>query len=145
MTTVLVVDDEKHIREDLTKHLKKRNYHVYTAGTVEEAKKFILGEALDYALIDLRLDFASEFSGIKVFNFTLKNKPNLKPIVLSSYPFQDVKEQLKKEVKEEDEPDIILKKIEEDYIYKGSVQNYILAVLDKLEELGQKREKGGES
>jgi len=143
MITVLVVDDEKHIRKDLSKYLKKRHYHVYTAATVEEAIKIISGEKLDYALIDLRLDFASEFSGIKVFNFALKNKPDIKPIVLSSYPFQDVKEQLKKEVKEDDKPDILLEKIEEDYIYKGSVQNYILAVLDKLDELGQKKEKGG--
>lgn len=143
MAAVLIVDDEKHIREDLTKYLQMNNYQVYTAATVEKAKKFILSEVLDYAIIDLRLDFASEFSGIKVFNFALKSKPKIKPIVLSSYPFQDVKEQLKKEVKEEDEPDIILKKIEEDYIYKGSAQNYILAVLDKLEELGQKKEKRG--
>jgi len=140
MSTVLIVDDEEHIREDLGKRLKKRGYKVYTAPTVEEARKYISGEALDYAIIDLKLDIA-DFRGIEVFNYVQKNKLDIKPIILSSYPFEDIKEQLKKELKNENEPDRILKKIEEDYIYKGSAQNYILAVLDKLKELEQKRKK----
>lgn len=140
MSTILIVDDEEHIRADLGKHLRKRNYKVYTAPTDAEAKKCISSEALDYAIIDLKLDIA-DFRGIEVFNYLQKNKPNIKPIILSSYPFGDVKEQLKKKLKDEDEPSSILKKIEEDYIYKGSAQNYILAVVDKLKKLEQREEK----
>jgi DNA-binding NtrC family response regulator len=139
MSKILIVDDEDHIRADLARRLQKMSHQVVTADTVEKALQSIQKGELEYALIDLKLDYPSEFGGIKVFNYILKNKPHIKPIVLSSYPFQDVKEQLKKEVKNEKEPDIILKKIEEDYLYKGSVRNYILAVLDKLEELEQKK------
>jgi ActR/RegA family two-component response regulator len=138
MSTILIVDDEEHIRADLEKHLRKRDYKVYTAPTDAGAKKCISSEALDYAIIDLKLDIA-DFRGIEVFNYVRKAMPDIKPIILSSYPFEDVKEQLKKELKDEDDPDSILKKIEEDYIYKGSAQNYILAVLDKLKELEQKK------
>lgn len=139
MSKVLIVDDEDHIRSDLEKHLQKKNHQVVTADTVEKALQSVQKEELDYALIDLKLDIASEFSGIKIFNYILKNNPRIRPIILSSYPFQDVKEQLRKEVKDDKDRDIILKKIENDYLYKGSVQNYILAVLDKLAELEQKQ------
>lgn len=138
MSAVLIVDDEEHIREDLEKRLIKRNYKVYTAPAVKEARKCISNNVLDYVIIDLKLDIA-DFRGIEVFNYVQKNKPDIKPIILSSYPFQDVKEQLKKELKEKADPSSILKKIEENYIYKGSTQNYILAVLDKLKKLEQKR------
>jgi DNA-binding NtrC family response regulator len=145
MTSVLIVDDEKHIREDLGKHLRKKKYEVYTASTVEEAKKIISHKELDYAIIDLKLDFTSEFSGIKVFVFNQNNKPNIKSIALSAYPFKDVKEQLKKEVEEKGEPETILKKIEYNYIHKGGIQNYIIAILNKLEEFGQKKEEKNSS
>ena len=143
MSTVLIVDDEEHIREDLKKHLKKRKYQVYTASTVEDANKIILSEELDYALIDLTLDFTSEYGGIKVFTFVKEKQPKVKPFILSAYPFIDVKEELKKELKEEEESERILQEIEEDYISKGGKKNYIEAVLEKLEELGQKEQERG--
>ncbi|HLP44885.1 MAG TPA: response regulator [Candidatus Kapabacteria bacterium] len=140
MSTVIIVDDEEHIREDLGKYLRKRNYEVHIASTVTEAKKCISSEASNYVIIDLKLDIA-DFSGIEVFNYVQKRKPNIKPIILSSYPIEDVKDQLKKKLKDEAEPSSLLKKIEKNYIYKGSAQNYILTVLDKLKEIEQREEK----
>lgn len=141
MSKVLLVDDEKHIREDLGTALGEENYIAYTVSSVEEARKIILCEALDYAIIDLTLDFESEFGGIKIFNFAKRNQPKLKPIILSAYAFKDVEEKLKKELKGEYEAEKMLEEIQVDYISKGGGENYIDAVLDKLKALEQKREK----
>ncbi|NIM17854.1 MAG: response regulator [Candidatus Aminicenantes bacterium] len=140
MKKVLLLDDEKHIREDLGNELRESGYAVHTAEKVEEARKIILSEEIDYAFIDLKLDYSSEYSGIKVVNFAKRNQPKLKAIILSAYPFEQVKAQLRKELEEEIGYEKILKEIEEDYIYKGGEQNYIDAVLDKLKELKQVQE-----
>jgi CheY-like chemotaxis protein len=139
MSKVLVVDDEPQIREDLNKHLGKKGFAVYTASTIEEARKIILCEDLDYAIIDLKIDFSTEFGGIKVVNFAKRNQPKVKTLILSAYPYKDVKEQLKKELKGEPDSKKILKEIEQDYVSKGGEKNYILAILDKLGELKEKK------
>lgn len=141
MNKVLILDDDKLVREDLGKHLMKRNYQVYSASTVEEARKIILSVKLDYAIIDLKLDITSEYVGIKVFTFIKRNQPKVKPIVLTAYPFKDMKEQLMGDLVEERDPEKILKEFEENYISKAGQKNYIIAVLEKLKELEQKGEK----
>ena len=141
MKKILLVDDEVHIRENLGKHLRKKNYAVYTASTAEEARKIILSEELNYAVIDLSLDFTSEYGGINVVNFAKRNQPKLKTIILSGYRFEDVKGQLKEELKEEIEAKTVLQEIEQDYISKGGKENYITAVLEKLRILEKKMEK----
>lgn len=141
MKKIFLVDDEKHIREDLGRYLRRKEYAVYTACNIEESRKIILSEPLDYAIIDLKLDFASEFGGIKVFNFVRRNQPNVKTIVLSAYPFEEVKTELERELKEEHDSEKVLEEIERDYIYKGGDQNYILAVLNKLEEFEKEKER----
>ncbi len=141
MNKVLLVDDEQHIREDLGDNLREKGYAVYTASTVEEARKIILCENLDYSIIDLKLDFTSEFSGIKVMNFAKRNQPKLKTIILSAYPFIEVKEQLEEALKGEIGSEKIIKETERDYIYKGGEQNYITAILDKLEHLEHQEER----
>lgn len=141
MTKILLVDDEQHIREDLGKRLKSREYAVYTASNVEEARKIILCEDFDYAIIDLKLDFTSEYGGIKIFNFAKRNHPKTKAIVLSAYPFEEVRNQIKKELKGELTPEKILEEIEQDYICKGGGENYILAVLDKLGKFEKEKER----
>lgn len=137
MSNVLIVDDEKHIRDDLRYHIKKRKYSVYTAHTVERARNTILTKELDYAIIDLKMDSLSEVGGIKLINFAKRNQPKLKTVVLSGRPFSEAKRLLKKELKGEINLDEIIKEIKNDYIHKGdpTKQSYILRVLDKLDEL----------
>jgi CheY-like chemotaxis protein len=137
MSKVLIVDDEKHIREDLRKHLKKRKYEVYTAPSVERARNAILTKKPDYAIIDLKMDPLSEVGGIKLINYAKRNQPKMKTVILSGRPFSEAKRLLKKELKGEFNPDEIIKEIENDYIHKGdeAKKNYIINVLDKLDEL----------
>jgi len=142
VSRVLVVDDQKNIRDDLKKHLELKNYEVVTASAVEEARKHILCEKFDYTVIDLRLEAVSwEFVGAKIINFAKRNQPKIKTIVLSGFAFDDVKKALKKELENDIDSGKILEEIKRDYIFKGGEENYITAVLNKLETFEEKTEK----
>ena len=55
MNNILVVDDEKLIRDSLKRLLEKNNYRVTLAESVEEALTLIPEQAFDLILSDLRL------------------------------------------------------------------------------------------
>ena len=67
MNNILVVDDEKLIRDSLKRLLEKNNYQVSVAETVEEAVKLIEVHAFDLILSDLRLPGAPGTSLIEQF------------------------------------------------------------------------------
>lgn len=133
---VLIVDDQEHICRDLGKHLQKREYTVFTAFSKENARKIVLAEKPDYAIIDLKLYITSEYAGIQVLNFSERNQPGIKTIILSAYPFDHAQGQLKTQICHSE-----FEKIEQNYIFKGSETNYIKAVLDKLKELEGRQNK----
>jgi CheY-like chemotaxis protein len=137
MERVLLVDDEIHILDDLGKQLRKRDFAVYTAKTIDDARKIILSEELDYAIIDLKLEISSEVGGIKVVNFAKRNRPKIRTIILSAYPFDHVKEQIESDLRDEPDKEKILAEIAEDYVSKGGEKNYIIAILEKLNQFKQ--------
>jgi len=141
MDRILLVDDEQQILTDLGKRLRGRVFAVYTASTIDDARKIILSEELDYAIIDLKLEVSSEVGGIKVVNFAKRNRPKIRTIILSAYPFEHVKEQLGSFLKDEPDREKILREIEEDYVSKGGEKNYIIAVLEKLGQFKQAKPK----
>jgi two-component system alkaline phosphatase synthesis response regulator PhoP len=55
MTTILVADDEKHIRELVELTLKHNNYHVLTAADGESALEIATRERPALALLDIRM------------------------------------------------------------------------------------------
>jgi len=67
MNNILVVDDEKLIRDSLKRLLEKNSYQVSVAETVEEAIKLIEVHAFDLILSDLRLPGAPGTSLIEQF------------------------------------------------------------------------------
>ena len=124
---VLVLDDEEHIRFDLSNQLGKIGYGVFTASTVEGVRKIIKSEMIDFALVDLKIDHNDEYGGIIAIKKISKVQPRTRIIVLSAHPpQQDILDQLKA--------------VSYDgYIYKGDPdKNYILAVIDRLEFLTDK-------
>ena len=78
MNTILVIDDEKLIRDSLKRLLEKNNYQVNIAETVEEAIKLIQDQAFDIILSDLRLPGAPGTSLIEQF-------PEIPIIIMTSY------------------------------------------------------------
>jgi DNA-binding NtrC family response regulator len=53
--TILVVDDEKNFRDNITAFLKKKDYETIEAGTLKEANKAISGGSADIVLLDVTL------------------------------------------------------------------------------------------
>jgi len=78
MNNILVVDDEKLIRDSLKRLLEKNNYQVTVAETVEDAIKSIATHAFDLILSDLRLPGASGITLIEQFS-------DIPIIIMTSY------------------------------------------------------------
>ncbi len=121
---VLILDDEPNIGKDLLKYLRKKGYEVCAEKTIKGAndviKKF---ENIDFAIIDLKLDYKSEYGGVNVIENINKIQPRTKIIVLSAYEWNT-------EIEEK------LNKVKFDgFISKGGEKNYIKSVIDKLDEL----------
>jgi ActR/RegA family two-component response regulator len=120
---VLVLDDEEGIRKDLSRYLTKEGYEVITAETIHEANEIIQIQKIDFAVIDLKLDYRSEYGGIKVIENINKIQPRTKTIVLSGY-------------KKNSELEKQLEKVTYyGYVPKGGPVNYIKAVIKELSDL----------
>ena len=122
-TTVLVLDDEPEKRQDLSKYLKKADYIVFTAGTIEEANRIIQIERVDYAIIDLKIDYNSDYGGVKVIENINKIQPRAKTIVLSAYSKTP---QIQKQLE-----NVTIY----DFVSKGDEENYIRSVLQSIARL----------
>jgi DNA-binding NtrC family response regulator len=86
---VLLLDDEENIRRDLGGYLMSHGYGVHKASSIEEAKKIILSENIDYAIVDLKIDYETEFGGAQIVNYAKRIHPKAKAIVLSAYTLDD--------------------------------------------------------
>ncbi len=119
---VLVLDDETYIRQDLFKNLSRKGYEVCVARSVNEAIEMITTKDVDFAIIDLKLDY-SEYAGVNVIENINKIKPKTRVIVLSAYERDN-------EIEEK------LNKVHFDgYISKGNEENYIISVINELARL----------
>jgi ActR/RegA family two-component response regulator len=121
--SILVLDDEEGIRKDLSKYLLREGYEVCTAKTVHEANEIIQLQKIDFAIIDLKIDYISDFGGIKVIENINKLQPKAKTIVLSAYEKNaEIENQLEKVSYY-------------GYVPKGGATNYITAVIHELKNL----------
>ncbi len=136
--SILFVEDSERIQQELGEFLLRR-YRVYSARKVEEAKHHIANKQFDYAILDLKLDTPSEFGGVEVWNYLRKNKPSARIIILSAYAFDQVCEEFKKHLVDEQNADEVLETVKGNYISKGGQVVYIEAVLAKLAEFDKKQ------
>ncbi len=111
---ILIVDDEEHIRRDLSSALETMGHEVSTASSVEEARRFVSDSSFDCAIIDMRLDATSEYGGIEVFR--LARQSITKSVLLSAYSFEQVAEQLRSLIGPGNEMETMLREIEGNYI-----------------------------
>jgi len=130
--SILFVEDSQRIQQELGEFLL-RHYRVYPAQKAEEAKQHIDNKSFDYAILDLKLDTPSEFGGVEVWHYLRKTEPSVKIIILSAYAFDQVYEEFKKYLDEQDVEEV-LEALRENYISKGGQTVYIEAVLAKLSE-----------
>jgi DNA-binding response OmpR family regulator/nitrogen-specific signal transduction histidine kinase len=77
---ILVIDDEKHIRQSLADYLEDNDYDVVTAENGRQGLAFVSSEKPDLVLLDLRMP---EMDGFEVLRQGKKILPDLPMIVIS--------------------------------------------------------------
>ena len=82
MNSILVVDDEKSLRDFLTIMLENEGYAVETASSGEKAVKLILEKEFDLVLTDFRMKKAN---GIEVLEAVKKHNPITPVVLMTAY------------------------------------------------------------
>jgi len=113
---ILLVDDDKFIRDSFSERLKKNKYEVVSAKDGEEAINKIAADNFDVVITDIRMP---KVNGIEVLKFTKKNKPKTKVIVMSIFVIQEVINEL-------------MELGADEYIEKSSFLEDIVRILDKI-------------
>src|SRR5688572_18660610 len=80
--TVLIVDDEEPLRLSLSLILQKENYHVTTAGNVEEALDCLQRQEYDLMFLDLNMPGRS---GIELLLKVHNRFPHLPVLILTAH------------------------------------------------------------
>ncbi len=78
MTTILIIDDEQLQREILKTILSEEGYNVYTASSLEEARKIINEINPEIILTDLKL---GNQNGIEILN-SLPQEPYIPAVIV---------------------------------------------------------------
>jgi two-component system, NtrC family, response regulator AlgB len=79
---VLVVDDERNIRQTLATALESMDYEVLTASTGEEALRRMEAGAFQVVLLDLKLH---QESGLDLLGEILRRDPNVSVVMVTAY------------------------------------------------------------
>ncbi len=118
---VLLLEDSDQFRNDLGKRLRA-TYAVHSTNSIENAEKIVHAETIDYAVIDLKLDYQVTYSGVEFVKFLKRHQPQAKVLVCSGYLSDEIKATLSSDVDE--------------FVSKGDPnENCILAVLKRMKKL----------
>lgn len=118
---VLLLEDSDQFRADLGKRLRA-SYAVHSANSIEHAQQIVLARRIDYAVIDLKLDYQVTYSGVAFVEFLKRRQPWTKVLVCSGYLSDEIKSKLSDDV--------------DAFVSKGDPnENCILSVLRRLQEL----------
>lgn len=81
--SILVLDDDVHVRESLAIGLEDEDFDVYEAGSSEEALIFLDGRKVDLVVVDLRLP---GMNGTDFINEARQRWPELKFVIYTGSP-----------------------------------------------------------
>ena len=84
--TILVVDDEEHVREALSKLLDREGYTVTTAEGPTEALEILRQQSIKLVISDQNMP---DMSGIEFFRLIRERHPNVCRIMLTGDPERD--------------------------------------------------------
>ena len=82
MSSILVADDEKSLRDFLVIMLEEEGYQVVTASSVEKANKLIRENEFDLILTDIRM---GRSSGIEVLDTARNTLPDTPVVMMTAY------------------------------------------------------------
>ena len=88
-TRILIVDDEKNMRNTLAKILECENYQVTTAATGEEAVEICTREGFDVILMDVRMP---GIDGVEAFRRIRRHREGVRVIMMSAFSVDEIKE-----------------------------------------------------
>ena len=81
--SILIVEDDTNIRENLSAILQQNGYHTDTAKNGQEAIKKSNAKFFDLALLDIKLP---DMEGIELLTTMNKNLPKTVKIIITGYP-----------------------------------------------------------
>ena len=79
---ILVLDDEKRLRDELGEFLIKRDHKIYPAATPDEAFLIFEQQKIDIAIVDIRLP---GMSGLELLKRIKLTRPDLEVIMISGH------------------------------------------------------------
>jgi DNA-binding response OmpR family regulator len=120
---ILVVDDEKGIRDSVKDHLSKRiECELYTCADGEETLSLMKGNDFDLVLLDIRMP---GLSGIDLIKQLREKNPSAHILVISAWDNEDIVQQA-------------IKEGAEDFLHKPlSMKALSLKVKDALTKIGK--------
>lgn len=80
--SLLIVDDDKPLLQRLAQAMTARGFDVVTAGSVRDACDKVAQHALDYAVVDMRLD---DGDGMAVIAALRQHQPECRAVMLTGY------------------------------------------------------------
>ncbi|MFW5970838.1 MAG: sigma-54-dependent transcriptional regulator [Desulfovermiculus sp.] len=82
MASIMVLDDDKSLREVLDVALSQQQHSIHQAGSIKEASRIVANEIIDLAFVDLRL--GSE-NGLDFLNWLQDQAIDLPVIIITAY------------------------------------------------------------
>ncbi len=79
---ILVVDDERRVREEIAEFLANNEFEVYKAAAPSEAFKILDAKSVDIMILDIRLP---EMDGLSVLKRVKENFPEIEVIMISGH------------------------------------------------------------
>jgi DNA-binding response OmpR family regulator len=94
--SILLVDDDKSWLEFNVFSLKKFNFKIFTATSLQEALQKLQNQAYDIAVLDLRLvdDDQNNFDGIEIIKRLRKTNATTRILVKSGFLTPDIEHEL---------------------------------------------------
>lgn len=86
MLNILVLDDEKVFRDEITEFLENDSFHVFSAEKPSEAFGILENNEIDVMILDLRLP---EMDGIQVLQKVRQSWPDIEVIMITGYGDMD--------------------------------------------------------
>ncbi|RMD68911.1 MAG: sigma-54-dependent Fis family transcriptional regulator, partial [Gammaproteobacteria bacterium] len=86
MASVLIVEDDTMLCENMARHLRDKGYHVDTAGTLNQARAFLKEKDYDIAVIDLRLP---DGDGLELLDHLQQSAPDTIAFCITAFSDTD--------------------------------------------------------
>ncbi len=89
MKKILVVDDEKRIRDIYIRLLVESGFIVRQAASAQEATNILIREPIELVLLDIKIP---KINGKEIFEILKEYNPRIKVIIASVYPIEKQKQ-----------------------------------------------------